>query len=881
MPFRVPVLETFLWQKEVIDFISVIPDNDEAVKGDRYILDVDITSLKASRGDIIWYAGGGEWGVDSPQTGWTTVVTNTDKFPETGSKWNLIRFGSDKKWNLYTIDQLHMDSTEFNIQIPKADPDHKNAAGEDLPWTLQHLVEWMDRNMGGPGPLGTPTDKTYGDGLFDWTNKTKVNDAIDDTNEALKDLAPAKPDALTGISLNVNFAAPGQKDNTQTQAFKSGFLSKNNASDGMKNWLVTSKKAFSKPDAETGEVAELAANEFIEFVGEYVPSENTGTTIKTKSSHTFAPGERVDNIIRTDSILLSTPEPTGQTSGSFSYGDKGIVRALFVNAEAGNLDASPITDEEAGVTASFNMSFDMGENYYENVPGKPRFPRQNLALWFLKGKGYGTITTSPDPSAEVKAAVQKDESGVKTYGKAFMDEWGKVKDEYNYSDGIGNYAQVNEPGTANYLRLLEVKKFNGFNLWQKVTAQIYYEGLKPGYNAFYLTHEYSGNQDATNATEVFYDNDSEQLVIENLNGTKVHCITVPTEVLETISGISYYTKDTVFKVNDLKVNNQISSVYGNVKAANKNIAKITNTCGTTGTLNFAPGGNDISVSEPPVKGSEVVYTPELPLDKTTTTANLEFAAEFYHPYKQVKTATLRNDKNIVANYAVTSNSGKYEDFKRENYRIDPTRGNDGNPDSVYNFDSTTPTSNWDKTKNLSQTSDAIIYLNKLRKNTGSTDLSKCLPENNPNYANLHTSASEGVRYFRFFKSATSNVNTNVKFDFTGTIDLKNQLKPFGTTSGLNLRIKLPGMSQWLDGGKVYSGNTFTAAENQGCRDSADSSLQSKSVVLTFGNLSGRTTPLGYSGAMSTGFCGNTIYFELTIYDPSIEIDTITAQNWTV
>lgn len=53
------------------------------------------------------------------------------------------------------------------------------------------------------GVIGTPTDTTYTDGFFDtWTAATSVANAVDDINELLLLLAPAKPGLLTSTTLS-------------------------------------------------------------------------------------------------------------------------------------------------------------------------------------------------------------------------------------------------------------------------------------------------------------------------------------------------------------------------------------------------------------------------------------------------------------------------------------------------------------------------------------------------------------------------------------------------------------------------------------------------------------------------------------------------------
>jgi hypothetical protein len=62
----------------------------------------------------------------------------------------------------------------------------------------------MTATSGGSGTstIGTPTDGTYTDGFFStWTNNTTIANAVDDINELLALLAPARPNYLTGTSL--------------------------------------------------------------------------------------------------------------------------------------------------------------------------------------------------------------------------------------------------------------------------------------------------------------------------------------------------------------------------------------------------------------------------------------------------------------------------------------------------------------------------------------------------------------------------------------------------------------------------------------------------------------------------------------------------------
>lgn len=183
MSFRVPVLETFSWQKQVKDILAAPPANPS--KGDRYIVaDVpsgDWSTAGAAK-KIAWYDGS-EWKYDAASLGWFTLNEASGEF---------IYFDGTK-WDKMYANQIKVDASQFSVQIPST---------ADM--TLQELLVWMDANFGGPGPLGTPSDGSFADGLLEWNSQTRINDALDDTNEILLELAPAQANTLAGTTLANN-----------------------------------------------------------------------------------------------------------------------------------------------------------------------------------------------------------------------------------------------------------------------------------------------------------------------------------------------------------------------------------------------------------------------------------------------------------------------------------------------------------------------------------------------------------------------------------------------------------------------------------------------------------------------------------------------------
>jgi hypothetical protein len=64
-------------------------------------------------------------------------------------------------------------------------------------------VAWTAASSIGSSTIGTPTDGTYTDGFYNtWTSATTIADAVDNLNQLLGLIAPAKPGYLTGTALS-------------------------------------------------------------------------------------------------------------------------------------------------------------------------------------------------------------------------------------------------------------------------------------------------------------------------------------------------------------------------------------------------------------------------------------------------------------------------------------------------------------------------------------------------------------------------------------------------------------------------------------------------------------------------------------------------------
>ena len=189
--FRIPVLETFIWQKEIDGFINNESDVNP-IEGNRFIIN-NPDHLKYN--NICSYTGK-DWIYDIPKVGMTTIIKNENDFD--------IYCYSNNKWELYSSDKFIVLPSFLGNKIPEYDPlGQTETESSSKLWTISRLFQWLNENIS-TFTLGWPTDGKYDDGLFNWSNKMRIEDALDDVNTILKKLAPDKPQSLSDKNLTTN-----------------------------------------------------------------------------------------------------------------------------------------------------------------------------------------------------------------------------------------------------------------------------------------------------------------------------------------------------------------------------------------------------------------------------------------------------------------------------------------------------------------------------------------------------------------------------------------------------------------------------------------------------------------------------------------------------
>ena len=720
MSFRVPVLETYLWQPQVRAIINN-PTEVTFAKGDRFIVGPTPAAGSVFEGHanaIAWYDGTA-WKFDLPNQGWTTIVTAFESEP-----FKLVVFDGTT-WDLYESRHIAVDGSEFSVQIPQFD------SGSDVPvgtkWTLHRLLVWMDSNFGGPGPLGTPSDGTYVDGLFEWTKSTRINDALDDANEALRDLAPAQADSLAGKRLTLNVTP------------------------------VTSAK--------------LAAN---------IPNGDTNWYVDG-----MVAGSQLDNlVITTSTVKLSTPD----TATCFGRGDEGLLK---INHTVGN--SSDVTESV----------YDISSNYVEPLPGNTRFATQDLNLWTKVGNCQANGSPA-QPTAFNNTSVLKFNS-----------------DNSN-------------------ITILSVGKYNNFNLWQKMNAEVNYKALTPGFHSLVLDHVVRSVDRKSKVSKFFYDPNATD-VIAISNG---QLVPVTNDSTVYISGIKYYTKGTNVRV-EFKATNLFKYVYSPTTIADVTVSGDSK-------YSYTPGGTGVNVAAIPNYDDDLVVSHVIALASNATSANLNATVNTYHPFKTGATTVISSATPMLyTGYGSPTQSNNFvEAFKDEAYRLPSTFDFNTIPASLI--------SQWDSTKDLTSTNDAVLYLNNLQANA--PDMSGILPAGNPNYS----AKAIGQTYYRAFKS--SNIaQSSVTLTMLGTgVNPLTNLVPVGNTTGWNLEIKLPGVTGWLDAGAGYDSATFIKTKD-GCGCQNQGATTSTMLAITF-------------GGANISASGYTMFMRLTLNSASTKFQRITT-NW--
>jgi hypothetical protein len=215
-------------------------------------------------------------------------------------------------------------------------------------------------------------------------------------------------------------------------------------------------------------------------------------------------------------------------------------------------------------------------------------------------------------------------------------------------------------------------------------------------------------------------------------------------------------------------------------------------------------------------------------------------ANAYHPIKSNVNSTSVSANRLICTYGNISTNTD-DRFLDENYRL---------PNGTYDSVPASLTGNWDSTVQVGA-EDAVIYNQQV--GPVATDFSGYLPAG-PDYS----SKIYPQYYLRGFYSA--NANSGMTLALAGLTS--GSISPVGT-GDLNVEIKLPGLTGWLDVAVPFSAASFTGADGDGCQVS----VSGDDFNVTF-------------GTFSTSGCSGTVIMRATYRTSNGDhITRITANNY--
>ena len=346
--------------------------------------------------------------------------------------------------------------------------------------------------------------------------------------------------------------------------------------------------------------------------------------------------------------------------------------------------------------------------------------------------------------------------------------------------------------------------YNSFNLWVRGDASISVSTyLESGYNKIIMRHTVSGTDRDSEEYEVFYD-DSGVGSSFDVNPSSIEL----SAVIRELSGIRNYNTGSTWRITA----NINASVFKNVYQTNAFTWTLTSTVG--GTISLTDPAWDGTVSSPP----NVLDSPVLGGTTNfvaTTLANIRSVSmttgiTINKPGRSANQVTIFSPNKLIDSFS-DSSTVLNEPFDDENYRLPD---NDGNayPDN-YDTVPVSLTGNWTSESDLID-GEAAVFHGSLYHGSSSSlpsggNFSTMSPSGSPDYSGF---TSDAV-YLRAFKDA-GNPHNNGILELVGLTS--SDVSPVGS-GDVNVEIKLPTETGWLDLGKIFNVATFTGIDGDGCQ----------------------------------------------------------------
>ena len=365
--------------------------------------------------------------------------------------------------------------------------------------------------------------------------------------------------------------------------------------------------------------------------------------------------------------------------------------------------------------------------------------------------------------------------------------------------------QIYTPLWSGCTRILAVGKYNNFRKWQVGSGQINITGataLRKGYNYIYLYRDGLTTNVSSAAYKIWYDPTAD---------TSPALIAAPKIVQSTktskyLSGIEHYYLNSIFNVtcssqecfkDAWRTDRTIFQLGSFTAAATATITPDNAYCAKVGT-------GRTNINRYPCTGDTIgVYN--YPMTLTTASSRSitsTVTATCYNAYGNNGGQASVAEGRLIDTYAsgVTGTSDDWNEyFDDEWYRL---------PSGTYLTIPTQISGSWRSQTVLGKAS-AQVYNGTLITPTLNFSTGY-LPTGGPNYS----TATLPVVLFRAFRH-NGTPHTNGKIELEGLTSSDVVAK--GSAGNVNVELKLPSQTGWLDLGKAYSAGTFTGITGDGCQ----------------------------------------------------------------
>lgn len=487
-------------------------------------------------------------------------------------------------------------------------------------------------------------------------------------------------------------------------------------------------------------------------------------------------------------IQLGSPSDGSWTDGVISFTDDTSVTdavdelnetmSYLAPDDAASMDADTLTTAGttfyAGRLSSGNTNYKVGDTSGSTVS-------------YITNDASFTIL-SPNQST----TFNKADEGVFNYHiNTVLNDSVNLAANFNEAERGGTQTSTPWVGPSGNISVTSVSWYNDFPKWQKgnATATVVAGDLQQGYNSFFMRHSGISTAQTTSTLDLFYDNDA------GANPS----VTTPTLAEATpsfryLSGVKMYNRASTFNL-------AVSGLdcFDNVYHQTSPLT-YSSTSSTLSSGNIDHDDSSVTgLTDPPAIGETMIVTnkvltvPNSNLRSTNARATIT-PRDPYGSYTAVSSAS---ENRLIDAYTTTSTVLE-EYFDDENRRM---------PSGTYNSVPGTITGLWNSASGLNN-GEAQVYNGQLF--FPSTDFSSgYLPTGNPDYSGF---TGDQVFYRVFFDDGTPHSSGQLELGNLTSSDVG----AVGA-SNVNVEIKLPTQTGWLDLGTSFDNGTFTGADGDGCK----------------------------------------------------------------